>query len=68
MSAILAAAGSALSPALMGMTTTTTTTTFEPLCWTLCAYFVARGVVRDDPRSLLWAEFRAVSQWRPSTA
>jgi hypothetical protein len=54
-SANLAAAGAALSPALMGMTTTTTTSTFEPICWTLCAFFVTRGVVRDDGRALLSA-------------
>ena len=54
-SAILAAAGAALAPALMGMTTTTTTSTFEPICWTLCAFFLTRCVVRADRRALLWA-------------
>jgi 4-amino-4-deoxy-L-arabinose transferase-like glycosyltransferase len=54
-SAILAAAGAALSPALMGMTTTTTTSTFEPICWTLCAFFLTRGVAREDWRALLSA-------------
>lgn len=54
-SAILAAAGAALSSALMGMTTTTTTSSFEPISWTLCAFFLTCGVVRADWRALLWA-------------
>jgi hypothetical protein len=58
-SAILAAAGAALSPALMGMTTTTTTATFEPLGWTLVAFFVARAVVAGEERSWLWAALAA---------
>ena len=55
MSAILAAAAAALSPALMGITTLTTTETFEPLCWTLCAYFLSRAVAPGEKQSFLWA-------------
>lgn len=54
-SAILAAAGAALSPALAGLTTTTTTATFEPIAWTLCAYFVTRGVLKTDGKAFIWA-------------
>jgi hypothetical protein len=54
-SAILAAAGAALSPALAGLTTTTTTTTFEPIGWTVTAYFLARAIVVEDERSYLGA-------------
>jgi hypothetical protein len=32
-----------------------TTETFEPLCWTACAYLVARGLIKEDRTSLIWA-------------
>ncbi len=57
--AIVSAIAAATAPALVGMTTTLTTETFEPLCWTACAYLVARAQIRDERRSLLWAGFVA---------
>jgi len=53
--AILAGAAVALSPALTALTQIMTTSTFEPLGWTLCAYLLARAVVRAESRALLWA-------------
>jgi len=55
LSIVLAAAAAALSPALAGLTAILTTATFEPLAWTACAYLVARAVVLEDRRALLWA-------------
>ncbi len=54
-SAILAAMAVAIAPALLGMTQIMTTSTFEPLAWTLCAYFIARAALAQDPRGLIWA-------------
>ncbi len=54
-SALLAAAAVALAPALAGLTATLTTSTFEPVAWTVCSYFLARAVVCDDRRAILWA-------------
>ncbi|HXX38401.1 MAG TPA: glycosyltransferase family 39 protein [bacterium] len=45
----------AAAPMLMGLTATLNTTTFEPLAWTLIAYALARAVVLDDRRALVWA-------------
>jgi len=55
LSMVLAAAAAALSPALAGLTSTLTTATLEPLAWTACAFFIARAVLLDDRRALLWA-------------
>jgi len=52
---IFAAIAAAISPALIGTTALLTTQTFEPLMWTACSYFVTRALIRNDPRSLLWA-------------
>jgi len=43
------------APVLMGLTATFNTTACEPLCWTAVAYLLARGVMRDDGRALVWA-------------
>jgi hypothetical protein len=53
--AIVAALAVSISPGLTAITSTLGTPTFEPVGWTLCAYFLLRGVIRDDPPSLLWA-------------
>jgi len=53
--AVLAAAGVALAPILTILTSITATWTFEPLFWTLAAYFLARAVIEGDRRLLLWA-------------
>jgi 4-amino-4-deoxy-L-arabinose transferase-like glycosyltransferase len=55
LSIALAAAAAALSPALAGVTTTLTTTTFEPLAWTAYAFLIARAVLLEERRALLWA-------------
>ncbi|MGH8217642.1 MAG: glycosyltransferase family 39 protein [Steroidobacteraceae bacterium] len=52
---VLAAAAAALSPALAGLTTTLTTATFEPLAWTAYAILIARAVLLEERRALLWA-------------
>jgi 4-amino-4-deoxy-L-arabinose transferase-like glycosyltransferase len=52
---ILAAIAAAAAPALAGIGTTLTTETFEPLAWTLSAYLIARAVLRDERRTMLWA-------------
>jgi hypothetical protein len=54
-SAILAALATAIAPALLALTQIMTTSTFEPLAWTLCAYFIARAAIANDPRALIWA-------------
>ncbi len=53
--ALLAAIGVALAPILTILTSITATWTFEPIFWTLAAYFVARAVLEGDRRFLLWA-------------
>lgn len=55
LSIVLAAAAAALSPALAGVTATLTTTTFEPLAWTAYAFLIARAVLLEERRALLWA-------------
>ena len=45
----------ATAPMLMGLTSTLNTTACEPLCWTAIAYLLARAVLRDERRSLVWA-------------
>jgi hypothetical protein len=52
---VVAASAAAIAPALAGITTVLTTQTFEPLAWTACAYFVARAVLLNESRALLWA-------------
>ena len=45
----------ATAPMLMGLTSTLNTTACEPFCWTAVAYLLARGILRDEGRSLVWA-------------
>jgi hypothetical protein len=43
------------APVLVAFATTLETSTFEPITWTACAYLLARAVIKDDHRALLWA-------------
>jgi Dolichyl-phosphate-mannose-protein mannosyltransferase len=52
---VAAALAAAIAPGLSALTSTLTTSTFEPLAWTATAYFLARGLMRNDPRAPLWA-------------
>jgi len=51
----LAGTTAAIAPALAAMATVLTTSSFEPLAWTAVALLLARAVLRDDRRALLWA-------------
>jgi hypothetical protein len=53
--AILAAIAVSISPGLTSIATTLGTPTFEPVGWTLCAYFLLRAVVREERSALIWA-------------
>lgn len=57
--AFLAAFAAATAPALAALTGITTTETFEPVCWTAVAWFLARAVAQDDRRALIWAGIAA---------
>ncbi|MGD0474018.1 MAG: glycosyltransferase family 39 protein [Candidatus Velthaea sp.] len=50
----IAGSAAGFAPMLMGLTATLNTTTFEPLAWTGVAYGLARAVLVDDRRALLW--------------
>ncbi len=43
-----------IAPMLMGMTATLNTTVFDPLAWTLIAYFLVRAIKTGDRTALLW--------------
>ena len=58
-SARLAACAAALAPALVGLAGITTTESFEPLAWTLVAYWLWRGIVEQEDRALFWAGLAA---------
>ncbi len=45
---VLAGLAVGLAPVIVGVTATLNTTTFEPLLWTLVAYFAARAVIEED--------------------
>ncbi len=47
--ALLAAIAVAAAPALTAMSSTFGTSTFEPVGWTLIAYLVLRGAIRQEP-------------------
>jgi hypothetical protein len=47
------AAGTA--PMLVVLASTLGTSSFEALTWTLCAYLIARAVIRDDRNAAMWA-------------
>lgn len=51
---VLAAAATAFAPMFLGLTATLNTTSFEPLCWTLVAYLIARRIVLNEPSAMLW--------------
>ena len=52
--AVVAGITAALAPMFLGITATLNTTTFEPLAWTFVAYAIARAVILDDRRALIW--------------
>ncbi len=54
-SAWMAGVAAGIAPMLVGMASVLTTSTFEPLGWTLCAYLLARAVIRSDRTAALWA-------------
>lgn len=51
----MAALAVAIAPMLIGVQATLSTSAFEPLAWTLCAYLIARAVMRGDRTAALWA-------------
>ena len=51
----LAAIAAATAPVLVALTGMLTTSTFEPLTWTLTAYLLVRGFLRDERAPLVWA-------------
>lgn len=51
---VLAGAATAFAPMLLGITATLNTTVFEPLCWTVVAYLLARRIVLDERSAMLW--------------
>ena len=51
----LAAVAAASATLVTAMTATLSTATFEPIAFTAIAYFVARGLVLDEPRAFWWA-------------
>lgn len=53
--ALAAAIAAAIAPGLAAITSNLGTATFEPLGWTLCAYFLLCATERGDMRALLWA-------------
>ena len=53
--ALVAAIAAAIAPGLGAITSNLGTATFEPLGWTLCAYFLLRATEHDDLGALLWA-------------
>ena len=54
-SAWMAALAAGIAPLLMGFAATLSTSSFEPLCWTLCAYLLSRAVIRSESQMLIWA-------------
>jgi hypothetical protein len=53
--AFMAAAATAIAPALVALTQIMTTSTFEPLAWTAFATVMARAAILGERRALLWA-------------
>ena len=51
---VMAGAATAFAPMFLGLAATLNTTTFEPLCWTLVAYLVARRIVLGERSAVLW--------------
>ena len=55
-SAVWMAAGAvAIAPGLLAISSTLGPPSFEPLGWTLCAWLVARAILNDDRRAMVWA-------------
>ena len=52
--AVMAGAATAFAPMFLGLTATLNTSSFEPLCWTLAAYLIARRIVLDERSAMLW--------------
>jgi hypothetical protein len=53
--AMVAAIAAGVAPLLVALTNNLGTSTFEPLAWTGVAYLVARAVLENDRRALVWA-------------
>ncbi len=51
---VMAGAATAFAPMFLGVTATLNTTSFEPLCWTLVAYLLARRILLDERSAMLW--------------
>jgi hypothetical protein len=51
---VMAGAAVAFAPMFLGLTATLNTSSFEPLCWTLVAYLIARRIVLDERSAMLW--------------
>jgi hypothetical protein len=51
----MASVAVAIAPGLLALSSTLGPSAFEPLGWTLCAWLFARGILRDERNSLLWA-------------
>jgi 4-amino-4-deoxy-L-arabinose transferase-like glycosyltransferase len=54
-SAWMAAISVAIAPMLIGVATTLGTPSFEAIGWTLCAYLLARALLRGEHTAALWA-------------
>lgn len=54
-SAWMAAVAVAIAPLLIGVSSTLGTPSFEPLGWTLCAYLLARVLIRGETSLAIWA-------------
>lgn len=51
---VMAGAATAFAPMFLGIAATLNTTSFEPLCWTLVAYLIARRIILDERSAMLW--------------
>ncbi len=51
---VLAGAATAFAPMFLGLTATLNTTSFEPVCWTLAAYLIARRIILEERSAMLW--------------
>jgi len=53
--AVLAGLAVTIAPMLMGISATLNTTSFDPLAWTLIAFFLVRALKAEDHKDLLFA-------------
>jgi hypothetical protein len=51
---VMAGAATAFAPMFLGITATLNTSSFEPMCWTLVAYLIARRIVLDERSAMIW--------------